>query len=98
MAFGLFRRSKEGSTLDSRTCGGTARDNERLRHRILEAIRSGKLADCVPERVWAGPGRGTPCFICGERIEAGEVEFELEFPSRDQACPSEDRHAHHSCF
>jgi len=34
-----------------------------------------------PQKVWAGRGTDKRCAVCGERLGADEVEFELEFAS-----------------
>jgi len=64
---------------------------------LLEAIRSGKLPGRSPERTWAGPGCGAPCMICGELINAAELEYELEFSGADRQQP-EGHHIHIACF
>ena len=71
---------------------GTVRDS------LLEAIRSGKLPSRSPERTWAGRGCGDPCMVCDQRINADELEYELEFaPGADSKQP-EGRHIHLGCF
>jgi hypothetical protein len=33
----------------------------------------------APERTWGGYGSGADCAICGRRIAADQLEYELEF-------------------
>jgi len=71
--------------------------NDTLRDRVLEAIFAGKLPDGSPEQTWAGPGCGAACAICGQCTDAEQLEFELQFVSRD-GHRREDYHVHRECF
>lgn len=33
-------------------------------------------------QVWAGPGSGQPCSLCGEPVEREEIEYEVEESAR----------------
>jgi hypothetical protein len=57
-----------------------------------------KLPDRSPERTWAGRGCGTVCALCGDPVEADELEYELEYVTGDQDKPSTAYHVHISCF
>jgi hypothetical protein len=39
----------------------------------------GMLPPEAPQRVWGGSGSGAQCAICSERIEADQLEYELEY-------------------
>ena len=69
-----------------------------LRDRVRDATRTGKLPDRSPERTWGGPGSGTCCAICGERLRHDEVEYELEFATGDNGKGAENYHVHVCCF
>ena len=36
-------------------------------------------------RTWAGHGTGVTCSGCGERIQAHEIEYEVEMPAGNEA-------------
>src|SRR5262245_12260008 len=72
--------------------------NGSVRNEVLEAIRSGKLPDRSAEHTWAGPGCGAPCVICGQPINADELEYELEFVTGDDGKQSAEYHVHIGCF
>ena len=72
--------------------------NGTLRERVLEAIRAGKLPDGSPKRTWGGPGCGSCCAICGERLKPDGIEFELEFATGDDGRRQENYHVHLDCF
>lgn len=38
-----------------------------------------------PLRTWAGHGTGVICNGCGERIQAHEIEYEVEMPAGSTA-------------
>ena len=46
---------------------------------IGENIFGGGLPRQTPERMWGGAGSGVDCALCGERINADQLEYELEF-------------------
>jgi hypothetical protein len=49
-----------------------------LRARARELIRCGQLPDRAPAGLWAGPGGGLPCTLCGTEVSATEIEYEAE--------------------
>ena len=51
--------------------------DETLRLRAREAIRSGRIPQGRPQRMWGGPGAGDHCAICGGPV--GELGLDLEF-------------------
>lgn len=62
-----------------------------------DAMKTGKLPERRPERIWGGPGSGASCAICGKTIGTGEVEFELQFAS-DGSSGTANYHVHARCF
>lgn len=54
-------------------------DEETLRARAREALRTGRLPDRPPEHIWGGPGMGARCAVCVEPIGRNESELELQF-------------------
>lgn len=51
------------------------------RHRAREAMKTCKLPEGRPERIWGGPGSGAMCAVCGQIVGKEETEFELQFGS-----------------
>lgn len=54
-------------------------DHGPLHDRVLEALRTDMLPGRSADRVSGGLGPGGPCAICGGRVNADELELELEF-------------------
>lgn len=72
-------------------------DESVLRAWAREAVKTGKLPDRPPERIWGGPGSGAPCAMCGKTVANEDVEFELQFAS-DQGPGAANCHVHARCF
>ena len=70
-------------------------DQSTLRQKAREAILAGKLPHRRPERMWAGPGVGSPCTICDKPVERDEIEYELDF-TLDHSQPTP--RVHLRCF
>ena len=70
-------------------------DEQILRERARAAIRTGKLPARTPDRTWGGPGVGAECRICGERVRASEMEFEIQFAHDGDL---DKYHLHIRCF
>jgi hypothetical protein len=64
------------------------------RERIRTRLRHGELPWQSPNRVWAGYGKGELCDACAERIQLGDVAYELGFPA---ACAWVSLHFHQRC-
>jgi hypothetical protein len=60
-------------------------------------MRSGKLPHQVPNRFFAGPGRGKRCVICEAVVESREIEYELFF-LEDEAASDQAPSVHVRCF
>jgi hypothetical protein len=58
-------------------------DETTLRQLAREALRSGKLLNRRPDRMWGGPGAGTLCSVCGKPVQREETGFELEYAAED---------------
>jgi hypothetical protein len=71
--------------------------NGTVRDAVLETIRSGRLPDRCAERTWAGRGCGASCVVCSRPIDPGELEYELEFITADDAKPAV-YHVHNVCY
>ncbi len=56
-------------------------DEERRYEAVLSALEAGALPRDKPLKTWAGMGTGKVCAVCGARLTAGDVEYELEFAS-----------------
>jgi hypothetical protein len=54
---------------------------DELRARAREEIRTGRLPDAPPDSIWAGPGSGSACAVCGDPIAPTQVEYEVSDPS-----------------
>ena len=51
----------------------------------------------APQRMWGGSGSGAPCAICGERIGADQLEYELEYRCVDDPNGRPSFHVHIRC-
>ena len=56
-------------------------DSEQRREAVVEAIRVGIVPREQPRKVCPGVGTDKRCAVCGARLRAGDIEFELEFAS-----------------
>lgn len=72
-------------------------DESVLRARAREAIKVGNLPDHRPEHVWGGPGSGESCAVCGDTVDKGDVELELQFAASPGA-GAPNYHLHAQCF
>lgn len=44
-----------------------------------DPIQVPKLPAGRPDRIWGGPSPGGVCAVCGDSIEIGQLELEVEF-------------------
>jgi len=51
----------------------------------------------APQRMWGGSGSGAQCAICGERISADQLEYELEYRCVDNPNGRPSFHVHIRC-
>ncbi len=68
-----------------------------LRARACQAMKTGDLPDRHLERVWGGGGSGQSCAVCGDVVDRGDVELELQFTSTRGAVATH-YHVHAQCF
>jgi hypothetical protein len=94
MALSFLSRA-DAETVDGRFGAHTMKDEKALRQRAREAIRSGRLPNCSPVRVWGGPGFATSCTICGQTMKHDEIGYELEFAGGSAPL---QHHVHVRCF
>jgi hypothetical protein len=74
-------------------------DDERMvREKAREVIRSGKLPDRRPDRMWGGAAARADCAICGAPLRPDEVEFEIEFVRNGEGSGADRYHLHTRCF
>ena len=72
-------------------------DEQELRSRARAAMHAGNLPRYLSERMWGGNGSGNRCPVCGNSIEAAEMELELEY-NADDAQGVRELHMHLPCF
>ncbi|HET6584467.1 MAG TPA: hypothetical protein VFG69_13490, partial [Nannocystaceae bacterium] len=73
-------------------------DDGELRRHVRESILTGRLPRRPADRVWGGAGSDCTCSVCGRRVGAEELEFELEFDRSEPAGPPQRLHAHAGCL
>ena len=56
-----------------------SKDPDQLRHIVTQKRREGRLPRITTARAWAGNGSGAVCTVCEFPIEAGEIEYEVEW-------------------
>jgi hypothetical protein len=68
-------------------------EKERRREAVRRALASGTVPRERPVKVWAGNGSGkSVCVVCERTLTPRDVEYELEFESRQSV--TFDRHCH----
>ena len=72
-------------------------DEQILRAKAREAMRTGRLANVRPERIWGGPGTGASCAVCSETIGRNQSELEIQFETGRKA-EETTHHVHVRCF
>ncbi len=73
-------------------------DDDSLRRKAREAIRSGTLPIRLPDRTFGGPGSGATCSLCGDQVRRYQMGLEIEF-DRSGAPLGVDRYQlHPRCF
>jgi hypothetical protein len=56
--------------------------------RIRDRLDAGLLSRVMPDKTWAGFGKGRPCHGCSEPIHPTQVEYEFkEHPDSDIGTP-----------
>ena len=73
-------------------------DEQPLRAKAREVLKSGKLPNRRPDRTWGGRGVNAPCSVCDLPVTPQQMEFEIQF-ARDGDAPGLDKfHVHIRCF
>jgi len=75
-----------------------ANEENILRERAREAIRSGKLPARKPDRTLGGSGSQVDCAVCGELILRNQLELELEFKRHGVNPGLDSYHIHPRCL
>jgi hypothetical protein len=55
------------------------KDDAELKRIITEKRRLGRLPQIPTPRAWAGNGNGELCSVCESAIDAGQIEYEVEW-------------------
>ena len=71
------------------------KDDAELKRIIAEKRRLGRLPEVPTARAWAGNGNGAPCSLCESAIDAGEIEYEVEW---QQAGATQLLRFHELCY
>ena len=73
-------------------------DDSTLREKARELLRSGRLPDRQPDRMWGGTAAHADCAICGASLRRDEVAFEIEFANNGDGSDADRYHLHTRCF
>lgn len=73
-------------------------DDGALKEKAREAIRTEKLPNRAPSRIWGGNGFWMSCAICGNLVNADELGYELRFSDREGLTTDAEYHVHIRCF
>jgi hypothetical protein len=60
------------------------KDPTELKRLISQKRGRGQIPRLTSSRTWAGDGSGAACELCEAPIEAGEVEYEVEYLNGSQ--------------
>jgi hypothetical protein len=66
-----------------------------LRAQARSLMEAEKVPNRPPDRIWGGPGVGTPCMVCGARVKSNEAELEVEWCD---GTSTTNQHFHTRCF
>jgi hypothetical protein len=55
------------------------KDATELKRLVTEKRRLGRLPRISTARTWAGEGSGAMCMLCDIPIDAGQIEYEVEW-------------------
>jgi len=66
-----------------------------LRIQARGVVQAGKVPNRLPDRIWGGPGAGTPCTVCGAPVKPDEAELEVEW---SEGASTSNHHFHARCF
>ena len=66
-----------------------------LRAQARKLMRARKLPNRLPDRMWGGPGVGSPCTVCGAPVKQDETELEVEW---SDGASTSNHQLHVCCF
>ncbi len=72
-------------------------DDETLELLARVAILAGRLPRQRIQRIWAGPGEGCACALCGDTVNRGEPGYEFDLTD-DMSGPGSPCALHFRCF
>jgi hypothetical protein len=72
-------------------------DEVALRRQARAALNAATIPRESPTGLWGGNGSGESCPVCGQRIDASEMELEVEFAVASTPGVREF-HLHLPCF
>ena len=74
-------------------------DEQELRIRARAALDSGQVPHDQPKGLWGGNGTGETCPVCGNSLDAAEMELEVEFEFAEVGARGvREFHLHLPCF
>ena len=74
-------------------------DEQELRRRARAALSAAVIPRTPPRGLWGGHGSGEPCPVCGQAVDAAEMELEVEFEFAEvNAQGVREFHLHLPCF
>lgn len=74
-------------------------DEQALRQRARLALNSGVIPRERPRGLWGGIGSGEMCPVCGQAVDATEMELEVEFEFAETCAQGvREFHLHLPCF
>jgi len=73
--------------------------DQELRSRARAALNTGVIPRDRPRGIWGGHGAGEMCPVCGQIVDAAELELEVEFEFAEvNAQGVREFHLHLPCF
>ena len=72
-------------------------DEDELRRKARAALNAAIIPREGPSGVWGGNGSGESCPVCGHRVDASEMELEMEF-AVESTSGVREFHLHLPCF
>ncbi|HXC59669.1 MAG TPA: hypothetical protein VN645_10160 [Steroidobacteraceae bacterium] len=72
------------------------RNHEDLLSLAAQRVRDGTLPRDYEARLFAGPGRGMSCALCGDAIGLTDIEYEVD--SNKFESPANPARFHRACY
>jgi hypothetical protein len=74
-------------------------DDKELQCRARAALNAGHIPRNRPRGLWGGNGSGEACPVCGQRLDAADMELEVEFEIAEVDTRGvREFHLHLPCF